>query len=306
MLNKFDTLYNKIILETIEPIEQKIPEYPKFQNETLAVVPGSFKPPHKGHWEMILEYCKLADKVYIFISNVSTKIISERVLSKSNLEQLVKIINIFESKEQFKINSSIYNKIHYEFSKIKENIDILNWNILEQYLNNIDDIINNNKNIETQYLNLHERLINFRNSLNEKLFKSVRETENNIEIEPNMAKEIFELFISAYNLQNKVFVEISETASPMTAVIPFVNDNCKNCIIYLGSSDKNGDESRWNSFLKSFQSNLTNTIIPYPIEVNTLISATDIRNNITHLDKSMFPDKLTLININDIKQILGM
>jgi hypothetical protein len=37
-----------------------------------------------------------------------------------------------------------------------------------------------------------------------------------------------------------------------------------------------------------------------------MISATDIRNNITRLDKSMFPDNLSLMNINEIKQILNI
>ena len=47
-MNKFDKRYNEIILEYTEESKQ-------FQNITLAIVPGSFKPPHKGHWEMIME-----------------------------------------------------------------------------------------------------------------------------------------------------------------------------------------------------------------------------------------------------------
>lgn len=309
MLNKFDKLYFSIINESNERndnTEIKIPEYPKYSNEIIAVVPGSFKPPHKGHWNMILEYCKLADKVFIFISNVSTKIISERILSKSNLQQLAKIINIFQSKEQFKTNLKIYNKIDNVFKKILDNIENLTWNSLKGYLEEINDIIINNETKEKEYVLLNEKIETFKTNLSEKLFKSVRETENDIEIEPSMAKEIFEIFINAYNLQNKVFVEIPESPSPMTAVIPFVNNNCKDCTIYLGSSKKGGDDSRWDSFLKSFNSNPTNIIIPYPIEVQTNLNATDIRNNITRLDKSMFPDNLNLININEIKQILGI
>jgi nicotinamide mononucleotide adenylyltransferase len=304
MDSKFNKFYNKIILEYSETdVESNSYE---FINETIALVPGSFKPPHKGHWEMILEYAKLADKVFIFISNISRKVNANRTLSKSNLQQLAKIINIFETKEQFKVNQKIYNKIDKIFSKIKTEIDNISWNKLSEYLNKINDLILNTEDIEECYNKLNERLINFGDNLSEKIFKSVRDTETEIDIEPEMAKQIFELFINVYNLQDKVFVIIPDGPSPMTAVIPFVNDKCKDCTIYLGSSKKGEDDTRWDSFLKSFESNPTNTIIPYPIDVQTMISATDIRNNITRLDKSMFPDNLTLININEIKQILGL
>lgn len=35
---------------------------------TIAIVPGSFKPPHKGHLDMISQYSKRADEVYVLIS----------------------------------------------------------------------------------------------------------------------------------------------------------------------------------------------------------------------------------------------
>lgn len=40
----------------------------KQNGETIAVVPGAFKPPHKGHLAMIKAYTKLADKVIIMLS----------------------------------------------------------------------------------------------------------------------------------------------------------------------------------------------------------------------------------------------
>ena len=27
----------------------------KYENKTLVLLPGSFKPPHKGHWQMVLD-----------------------------------------------------------------------------------------------------------------------------------------------------------------------------------------------------------------------------------------------------------
>ena len=37
---------------------------------TVAVVPGAFKPPHKGHLEMVKHYSKKADEVFVFISKL--------------------------------------------------------------------------------------------------------------------------------------------------------------------------------------------------------------------------------------------
>ncbi len=37
----------------------------------IAVVPGAFKPPHKGHLSMIKKYAKMADKVVIMVSPIS-------------------------------------------------------------------------------------------------------------------------------------------------------------------------------------------------------------------------------------------
>lgn len=43
----------------------------KQYKETIAVVPGAFKPPHAGHYAMVKEYADIADKVVIIISNPS-------------------------------------------------------------------------------------------------------------------------------------------------------------------------------------------------------------------------------------------
>ena len=37
---------------------------------TVAVVPGAFKPPHKGHLEMVRHYSNKADEVFVFISKL--------------------------------------------------------------------------------------------------------------------------------------------------------------------------------------------------------------------------------------------
>lgn len=39
--------------------------------KTIAIVPGSFKPPHRGHLDMVKQYSKVADEVIIIVSNPS-------------------------------------------------------------------------------------------------------------------------------------------------------------------------------------------------------------------------------------------
>jgi len=38
---------------------------------TVAIVPGAYKPPHRGHLEMVKHYASLAETVYIFISKLA-------------------------------------------------------------------------------------------------------------------------------------------------------------------------------------------------------------------------------------------
>ncbi len=44
-------------------------ENKKIFPKTVALLGGSYKPPHAGHWHMVLEYLKMADKVIVIISN---------------------------------------------------------------------------------------------------------------------------------------------------------------------------------------------------------------------------------------------
>lgn len=65
----------------------------------VAIVPGSFKPPHKGHYAMIEHYSKLVGpqgKVLVFVSKPSPK--SERKLPNGKTispELAKKILEIF-------------------------------------------------------------------------------------------------------------------------------------------------------------------------------------------------------------------
>lgn len=54
------------------------------KNADIALVPGSFKPPHKGHYQMVSIYSGMADNVVVLISAPSSK--SER---KTKLGQVI-------------------------------------------------------------------------------------------------------------------------------------------------------------------------------------------------------------------------
>lgn len=50
------------------------PSIKKEDKRTVAVIPGAYKPPHKGHMEMVNHYARLSDQVVVFISPLSRPI----------------------------------------------------------------------------------------------------------------------------------------------------------------------------------------------------------------------------------------
>lgn len=278
---KFDKKYNEIILEYSE--NQK-----RFQNITLAIVPGSFKPPHKGHWDMIMEYAMQSDKVLVLISNISLESNSQRVLSKSSLSSLSKILADYTLENEHAI--SIVNSI-------KENADKLTLKSLENYINNLLQYLDKDSD-------MYKELTKYISKLKQSVLKSIRKTATGSEITPEQAKQIFDIFVQAYNMQNKVIVEIGEKASPMSSAVPIINDECENCKILLGTSNKGDDGARWPSFMNSFNKENNNEFIEATVDVKTNISATYIRNNIQNLQKDWFPDNLTEEDFQKIKMIL--
>lgn len=277
----FDKRYNEIILEYSE--NQK-----RFQNMTIAIVPGSFKPPHKGHWDMIMEYAMQSDKVLVLISNISLESNSQRVLSKSSLSSLSKILADYTLENEHAI--SIVNSI-------KENADKLTLKSLENYINNLLQYLDKDSD-------MYKELTKYISKLKQSVLKSIRKTATGSEITPEQAKQIFDIFVQAYNMQNKVIVEIGEKASPMSSAVPIINDECENCKILLGTSNKGDDGARWPSLINSFNKENNNEFIEATVDVKTNISATYIRNNIQNLQKDWFPDNLTEEDFQKIKMIL--
>lgn len=282
MESKFLKLYN-IIMEDLQSDQQF-----EFEDMTLAIIPGSFKPPHKGHWEMVMNYVDKVDKVIVLISNISTKAISSRPLSLSNLQRFGKIVEY--AKTKLKDNQELQEKLNVD----AEN---LSFDQLSEILNSVLDM-----NIEDDKFN--KKIQQYLDALNKGLFGSIRKTANNTEITPEMSKEIFEIFAKAYGVQDKVDIRISESASPINATYGLVNNACKNCKILLGVSKKGGDEARWND-LKQSEENPTNQLISSPVDVQTMLSATQLREGINNLQKDWFPENLSNEDFQEIKNILN-
>ena len=281
---KFNKKFNEIITEYTDYSNFSN----NFQNITLAIVPGSFKPPHKGHWEMIMEYASQSDKVLVLISNISEEANSNRILSKSSLLPLSKILSNYTLENEHAI--SIVNSI-------KENADKLTLKSLENYINNLLQYLDKNSD-------MYKELTKYISKLKQFVLKSIRKTATGSEITPEQAKQIFDIFVQAYNMENKIIIEIGEKASPMSSAVPIINEECKNCKILLGTSNKGDDGARWPSFMNSFNKENNNEFIEATVDVKTDISATYIRNNIQNLQKDWFPDNLTEKDFQKIKMIL--
>ena len=281
---KFNKKFNEIITEYTDYSNFSN----NFQNITLAIVPGSFKPPHKGHWEMIMEYASQSDKVLVLISNISEEANSNRILSKSSLLPLSKILSNYTLENEHAI--SIVNSI-------KENADKLTLKSLENYINNLLQYLDKNSD-------MYKELTKYISKLKQSVLKSIRKTATGSEITPEQAKQIFDIFVQAYNMENKIIIEIGEKASPMSSAVPIINDKCKNCKILLGTSNKGDDGARWPSFMNSFNKENNNEFIEATVDVKTNISATYIRNNIQNLQKDWFPDNLTEKDFQKIKTML--
>ena len=284
-MSKFNKKFNEIITEYTDDYSNFSNN---FQNITLAIVPGSFKPPHKGHWEMIMEYASQSDKVLVLISNISEEANSNRILSKSSLLSLSKILADYTLENEHAI--SIVNSI-------KENADKLTLKSLENYINNLLQYLDKNSD-------MYKELTKYISKLKQSVLKSIRKTATGSEITPEQAKQIFDIFVQAYNMENKIIIEIGEKASPMSSAVPIINDECENCKILLGTSNKGDDGARWPSFMNSFNKENNNEFIEANVDVKTNISATYIRNNIQNLQKDWFPDNLTEKDFQKIKMIL--
>lgn len=185
--------------------------------KTVALVGGSFKPPHAGHFAMVQEYAQKADQVVVLISDPKSA-------------------------------------------------------------------------------------------------KSIRKTNLGTIITPEMAKQIWEIYIQRYGLTNKVVVDISPDPSPIGALYKYIDSNLNDVNVIFGVSTKGDDYKRFLSAPKYYEDNphihimdpKENAVEPFNNN-GVAISATDIRNNIDKPDviAPMLPSKLTQQDIQQIMKILG-
>lgn len=268
--------------------------------KTLVFLPGSFKPPHKGHWTMVTDNIDKADEIHIFISNTSEKHISNRKLSLTNLKPLGKIYKFVKLNELDK-----NDKIKEIFEELTNNVNQVNLNVLNDKLTEVLNI-KFDATFDKIVEELHTQINDYLTDLKTNLFKSIRYTADGRCIEPETSAEIFDLYIKDYGFQNKVFVHICENPSPITAAVGFANHQCKDCIIYVGSKTVDEESERgkaWEQTLKGFSKNPTNEILVLPTS-EKIQAARDIRANINNLTKDMFPEKISEQTFQKIKELL--
>jgi cytidyltransferase-like protein len=67
-----EELEDELVLEIEDELEDPVIDVEfknePVQNETVAIVPGAFKPPHMGHVNMVEQYAQVANRVIILIS----------------------------------------------------------------------------------------------------------------------------------------------------------------------------------------------------------------------------------------------
>lgn len=111
----------------------------------------------------------------------------------------------------------------------------------------------------------------------------IRKTSTGKVITPEIAKEIWELYIDSTGLTN-VEVIISSLPSPVAAAYDYVMNNDDVDSVIFGASKKDNDWKRWATTKTYFAKHKPSVKIldpeTYAVEPYENISATDIRNNI--------------------------
>lgn len=300
---------NNIEQKTKEQITQQILSKPdsefKCLDKSIVLFPGSFKPPHKGHWQIVLKYLDIADEIHIFISATSQKFLSNKSISKSNLSSIFSVFNKFLKKKDKFSESIDITQIYQIISDITENYQTYSYTQIQNKLKQLITLFSENEQLKQ----FEQLLSNKLALLKANQFKSIRYTANGKDIDPEIAKSIFEIYINEYNLANKVFVHIAyNSSSPFNESLHFANFQCKNCDIYAGSNTEEESAQRakaWETMKKAFEINPTNRIHLLPTVPRFHgASATQVRNNINNLSKSMFPDNISNEAFEQIKKLL--
>ena len=65
--------YGRGNVPPLQKLDEEEIEITGDSNRTVAVVPGAFKPPHRGHLEMVQHYADMADKVVVMVSPLARR-----------------------------------------------------------------------------------------------------------------------------------------------------------------------------------------------------------------------------------------
>ena len=250
----------------------------------LVFLPGSFKPPHKGHWVMVTDNLDKADEIHIFISKNSAKAVYARPATKTKAQKFLrdlKNLHLDETTNQLvdDIKVSLASDA-YEVAKKK-----------------IDELVSVSKD---------DRVKTIADDLYNSLMSNVRFDANGNSIDGEMAEEIFKIYENAYNVNNIVVTHVCEGSGPIGSAVGFANHRCKNCDIWLGSTTADELAERddgWNLVMKQSKEP-TNRFHRLPIAPK-IQAARDIRKNINNLTKDMFPSKISMEDFYKIKKILN-
>ena len=73
--SRFDpSLLTNDVMSLVEMVDGKVVDQ---NGKTIALIPGSFRPPHKGHFDMIKHYARICDRVIVAVSG-QTNVASQR------------------------------------------------------------------------------------------------------------------------------------------------------------------------------------------------------------------------------------
>lgn len=288
MLKNFNKLCNVILESTDDSL---------YEDKTILLIPGSFKPPCKNDWNIVDKFKNDYDKVIFMISNVSEKTNLSRKLSLSNLIQLGKIKEFYEANLKNDENfSSILDNV---FSVISDHTDSLTYNELTDVFMKaksscMKDSSNDDK-LNEFFLMIDEYL----SEVKERLMSSVKKTSSGKEMTPEISKFIFDLFIKSSNLQEKVEAFISNSPSPITDIKAFIS-RCRNCNISIFSFDE--DKSKYD-FAKDSKYNTVSIISlqEYHQDINSNI----IRNSGNSIKREWFPECISDEDFEKIEKILS-
>jgi hypothetical protein len=249
----------------------------EFENISLGLIAGTFRPPIKEDLDRIIELANQVDKVVVFISNNNP---SNKLLSVAQSKELGSIVQGLNKIS----NKPCFSKIKKEIDELIENENNLTYFNLNYILSDVL-IINSTEN---SVIRIQEKIRNFLKKL-----KKSAPALNLPEVSASKCKEIFKIYLETYNLTNKVEIRISQYTSPFIDQLNLIK-HCKNCSIIINTTNKNITELKNN-----YDNNIYFSYYRYiGVHHSTVLM------NLNDLKREWFPKKLLFNDFQKIQNIL--